>query len=314
MLTIFAIPKAFTGHIEVIQRNAIRSWTLLRPECEIILLGDDKGTEEVAREFGVRHIPHIALTEFGTPRVDSVFQEAERVAQNGLLCHVNADIILMSDFMRAVSHVATRRDRFLMSGQRWNVEIDQLIDFGSNWEQMLRSRVARGGRLGFRTGVDYWVFNRGLFGEIPPFGVGRTYYDQWFFYRARERKADLIDATPVVMDVHQNHDYSHHPEGVRGVYHGPEHVHNRGLTGGRSHLFIIKDRTHLLTERGLKPTVDAWRAWRLLRTALVLYPSLPLPVRLVLKGINLAIDVAGRISIRLGVTRPYEGPQSMPTS
>jgi len=37
MLTLFTIPKAFQGHTGVIQRNAIRSWTLLRPECEIIL-------------------------------------------------------------------------------------------------------------------------------------------------------------------------------------------------------------------------------------------------------------------------------------
>ena len=30
-LTIFAVPKPFEGHIDVIQRNAIRSWQRLRP-------------------------------------------------------------------------------------------------------------------------------------------------------------------------------------------------------------------------------------------------------------------------------------------
>jgi hypothetical protein len=49
MLTIFAIPKPFRGHIGVIQRNAICSWLELRQACEIILLGDDEGTAEGKR-------------------------------------------------------------------------------------------------------------------------------------------------------------------------------------------------------------------------------------------------------------------------
>ena len=53
MLTLFTIPKAFVGHIGDIQRNAIKSWTLLRPKCEVILLADDSGTSEVAEELGV---------------------------------------------------------------------------------------------------------------------------------------------------------------------------------------------------------------------------------------------------------------------
>jgi len=64
MLTIFATPKAFRGHIDVIQRNAIKSWTLLSINPEIILFGDDEGTPEVAREFGLQHIPAVARQRF----------------------------------------------------------------------------------------------------------------------------------------------------------------------------------------------------------------------------------------------------------
>ncbi len=67
MLTLFAIPKAFRGHINTIQRNAIKSWTLLNPKPEIILLGDDEGTAEVAQEFGLIHIPEVDRNEYGTP-------------------------------------------------------------------------------------------------------------------------------------------------------------------------------------------------------------------------------------------------------
>jgi len=40
-LTIFATPKAFRGHFDVIQRNAISSWTKLG--VDVILMGDDAG-------------------------------------------------------------------------------------------------------------------------------------------------------------------------------------------------------------------------------------------------------------------------------
>jgi len=307
LLTVFSLPKPFVGHFDVIQRNAIRSWTELRPTCEIILMGNEEGTRDVAREFGVRNLPEIAHNEFGTPRVDSIFEQAEEAARHPILCYVNADIILMNDFMGAVQQVANHQTKFMMSGQRWNLDVDNLLDFQPDWEDRLRSVVADQGQLYVRTGLDYFVYPRGLLGKIPPFAVGRTSYDQWLLYRARTLAAPLIDATPVVMCVHQNHDYSHHPEGSKGIWHGPEAKRNLELAGGRAHLFIIKDRTHVLTPRGSKRALDAWRIWRLLRTAQALYPSLPLPMRPILYSLNRAIDAVRALFVWSGFWTPPEG-------
>ena len=63
MLTIFTIPKAFNGHIDIIQRNAIKSWTLLEPKCQVILAGDDEGTDLAARDLGVEHIAKLTRNE-----------------------------------------------------------------------------------------------------------------------------------------------------------------------------------------------------------------------------------------------------------
>src|SRR5579863_2067444 len=73
MLTMFTTPKPFRGHIGVIQRNALKSWTLLHPDLEVILFGDDEGAAVVAGEFGLRHEPHVERNEFGTNRLDSMF-------------------------------------------------------------------------------------------------------------------------------------------------------------------------------------------------------------------------------------------------
>ena len=82
MLTIFSVPKAFKGHIDVIQRNAIRSWGMLHPDVEIILLGNDAGVAEAAQELGVRHERDVECNEFGTILVHSVFAKAQAMARH----------------------------------------------------------------------------------------------------------------------------------------------------------------------------------------------------------------------------------------
>ena len=169
MLTLCALPKPFTGHTGIIQRNAITSWTLLKPLPEIILFGDETGTSEICDEFGLKHIPDIKRNEFGTPLFSDLFDKAQHQARHHLLCYVNADIILISDFMSAVLRVSQWVDPFLMVGQRWDVDIIELWDFGRNdHEKELNLLIEKKGKLHPRTGIDYFVFPRGLYRSIPP--------------------------------------------------------------------------------------------------------------------------------------------------
>jgi hypothetical protein len=85
MLTLFTTAKAFTGHSEVIQRNALKSWTLLHPGIEIILFGDEEGAAEICRELGLRHEPHVDRNEFGTKRIDYIFRRAQEIARHDVL-------------------------------------------------------------------------------------------------------------------------------------------------------------------------------------------------------------------------------------
>ena len=87
MISIFAIPKPFQGHINIIQRNAIQSWIALNPKCEIILFGDDYGIADVAKEFNIRHVSEIKKNEFGTPILSSAFSSAQKLAKNNILMY-----------------------------------------------------------------------------------------------------------------------------------------------------------------------------------------------------------------------------------
>src|SRR3970040_3118602 len=99
LLTLSSAPKPFTNpHIAMIQRNAIKSWTLL-PDVEVILLGEETGLAEAAKELGVKHIPNVACNESGTPLISYMFQLARENSHSDILCIINADMILMPDFL-----------------------------------------------------------------------------------------------------------------------------------------------------------------------------------------------------------------------
>ena len=300
MLTLFAIPKAFTGHTGIIQRNAIRSWTLLRPRCEIILLGDDEGTSHVAKEFGVEHIAEIARNEFGTPLLNDMFASAERRASHKLLCFVNADIILTSELLRAAERVSAWQENFLMVGRRWDVAITEPWNFARpKWEMRLREYVLEHGRLRGEHAIDYFVFPKGLYDHVPPFAVGRPCYDSWLIYKPISKRYPVVDATNEIMATHQNHDHSHF--GIQGENYSLQEAlkldecqRNYKLLGGEFRRFGVTDASHVLTATGECRRKYLWWRFAVLKkqvkrkiTHEVLERTRPLRHRLGLRQSNL---------------------------
>ena len=263
MLTIFSIPKAFTGHIATIQLNAIQSWTLLKPDCEIVLCGDEIGIKEVATEFKVRHLPDIICNEYGTPLLNSAFDEVTKIAKYSYLCYVNADIILLDDFLAAVQKI--RFPEFLMVGKRHNIDLEKRWDFGQpEWCSRLRKLALSEGQIASHFFIDYFAFTptRSL-ERLPPFAVGRPRWDNWFVYHVRSLGMPVIDASGAVTAIHKNHDYSHIPDKnsssldtSEAQWEGPEARKNRELSAqsiGMVHQFTILDATHIMTSRWLLP-------------------------------------------------------------
>ena len=206
MITIFSIPKPFVGVYEIIQRNAIISWTKLRPKPEIILLGKDKGVEEFCKKLKLRHIPDINTTEYGTPLVNDYFEKAEKAAKTGIMAYLNADIILFPDFISSVKRAIRWKTRFMMAGERVNLDITGEIDFKGDWRKILLNKMKKNGEPHGFGGVDYFVYTKGLFSGMPDFAVGRPYYDCWMFWKARSEKVPILDTSKAVTCIHQNHE------------------------------------------------------------------------------------------------------------
>ncbi len=252
-LTIFAIPKAFEGHTGVIQENALKSWTRLEPRPEIILFGNDPGTAEVAGDLHLRHVPEVAVTDHGTPLVSDLFRRAEALASTDTLAYVNADIILTQDFLDAVSQVQERFPQFLMVGQRWDLDFTEPVDFADpDWQEALKGRVSREGVLHAVSALDYFVFSQGLWPEIPDLALGRTAWDNWLVAQPLEAEIPVVDATPAVLAVHQNHDYQHVQGGADAVWKGKEARHNQEIAWESPLLCYSSHATWELTPQGLK--------------------------------------------------------------
>lgn len=250
MLTIFSIPKAFSGHIGVIQRNAIRSWMRLEPRPEIVLLGNDAGTAEVAREFGLRHVAAIATNAHGTPLMSDMFRVAQAAASGELMCYVNADILLTQDFTAAIAAVSGKLGQFLMVSRRINVDVNVELEFAPGWKTAVLG-LARDGRVsGDHTAIDVFVFGKGMYAEIPEFAIGRLWFDQWLIKSAREQGIPVVDASRVAPVLHQNHDYNHVSGGEARVWRGEEAAENFRLYGGREHAYTLLSVTHELAEDG----------------------------------------------------------------
>lgn len=259
MFTLFTTGKPFTGHSGIIQRNALKSWTLLHPQVEVILFGDDEGASEICRELGLRHEPQVERNEFGTKRIDAIFRRAQEIARHELLCYSNCDMIYPAAFRTALETAEARFQKFLMVGRRWDTDVTTPLEFSSpHWERDLVALAHEKGSMQPGYSVDYFAFRRGLYERMPELVIGRVWWDHWLVWKARMESAAIVDATPAVTAVHQNHGYGYHPGGAEGVWTDEQAQRNWTNAGGRWHLFTIDDATHILDSNGIRRN---WKAF-----------------------------------------------------
>lgn len=274
-ITILAMPKPFEGHIGIIQRNAIKSWTKLQPKPEIFLFGDEKGTAEIATELRIGHLRNVQRSKLGTPLLNDLLKHARSVAKTPLLAYVNCDIILLQTFQDAVLSAHRQFSQFLAVAYRWEIDLRSEIDFADDGP--LRVDQLPSGRPGHHTAIDVFVFNRDMYVDVPPLALGRAWFDQWLIKNALLRGVPVVDMTKVARAIHQQHDYGHIAGGQRGAYAGEEARRNLEIYGGVQHAYTLLQATHeLLADRTIrisryrreKFAIQRW-LWRtfVLRTA-----------------------------------------------
>lgn len=182
-------------------------------DVEVLLLHEPgSNVAGVAREMELRAY-EIAVTPEGTPLLDSIFQTAFAHADTPLSCYINADIIVLGPLHRAAALCAQAFERFLMVGQRVDLDLagPKINMRDPGWRDRLHTQVERG-ILHAPCGIDYFATPGNVWGDIPPFALGRAAWDNWLVARALRTGVAVVDATADVSIVHQAHPV---PAGIR---------------------------------------------------------------------------------------------------
>ena len=262
-LTIFTTPKPFVNpHINIIQRNAIRNWTQFGEDVNVVMIGDEEGMAEVAAEYGVTHIKEVESNEKGIPYISSLFKIGREAFNSDVILYLNADILIFPDMIQAARDVAAQHEKFMVVGQRYDVDVTELVDFSEGWETRLREKMQTEGMLHKPTGSDYFLLSNNVMEDIPDFTVGRAGWDNWMIWKGVTEAWPTIDGTFAIDIVHQNHDY-HHLQGGQKHYTLPESRINEQKGGGTRNMYLVLDTNRELREgKVVWPHFSWMRFWR----------------------------------------------------
>ncbi len=257
MLTIFSAPKAFAGHVGIIQQNAIRSWLSLRPKPRVILFCTEAGTAEVLRDLDVDLVSEVETNSYGTPLVSDMFKQADALATSDVLAFVSADIILTHRTTEAARIATAWSPRFLLVAQRHDVDVRSLLDFDDQWEERWAAGAVDAGKLHSPGAIDLFLYRRGQYDHMPPFAIGRTSYDNWLLWNTVASRIPLIDATAFLTLIHQNHDYLHAQK--VDVWDGAEARENRKWVKHWSNFYSIAHATWTMSGDGKIGPAVGWK-------------------------------------------------------
>lgn len=261
-IAIFTLPKPFTDpHIDLIQRNAIRSWAALGSHVDLILMGNEDGIEKAAQDLGVQHYGDIRKNDQGTPLLSDAFRAAGELSAAEIIVYCNCDVILLNDLVASLECVQSSDavESFVAFGRRIDLDVKTEIDFSDQNEIIsLLDEVEKRGSLAPVVCKEYFAFTRDQFCDLPDFAVGRGNWDNWMLAHAKSIGLPVVDFSEMVKAVHQSHDYSHVRKSRLQVYvSGQEAKQNQKLAGGRN-VIGGSTGTWCLTANGLKKNRMSW--------------------------------------------------------
>ena len=177
MITIFSTPKNFENIFNIIQTNAIKSWRALSSDIEIIIFGDSEGSRQISKEVGAVYVPKVKSSANGVP----------------------------------ILPLHKKGRKFLMVGHRWDMDVNYDINFDDeNNKKVFWKKADKQSVQHACTGIDYFIYRKGTFNNLPDFAIGRPGYDNWMLWHSRRRFIKLIDASSEIKIIHQNHHFNFH--------------------------------------------------------------------------------------------------------
>ncbi|MPM44981.1 hypothetical protein SDC9_91666 [bioreactor metagenome] len=230
-MIIFTVPKPFKGEFDIIQNNAIDSWLMISPKPKIVLMGDEEGVSEIVRQKGLIHIKEIKKNKYGTPLLNDIFEKIQKEYKDEMFLYINTDIVLLDFPTDLMKTILNKFDKFLAIGKRYEMEIKSRMNGIEIKKKAKLSEIQQKSS----SWMDYFVFTSKVFEKIPPFALGRTFWDKWLVWDTIQKKIPVVDITNQLFAIHQSHSYAMNKKtNLKNVWAGEQALGNLKLAGGWS--------------------------------------------------------------------------------
>ena len=232
-LVIFTSFKPFVGDAAILQGRSLANWRLILPMAQIV----NFETKSAIVEDYPATINTVQLDEQGrVPSFGAMVKSLIDHTDADLFLYVNGDILFDKTILTALRSVPPYD--FLLTGQR--------IDRNEQGERCLHRP----------SGMDYFLFRRGMFANLPSVTMGRAYCDSALVADCLRRSIPVIDASFAVRVEHQYHYYGHIEGGRESVWNGADARQNLKDNGLRPFAPHCIDATQtLLSDGRIVPTI-----------------------------------------------------------
>ena len=247
----FTCPKPFVKEYRIIQINALKSWLCLNPPPNVIFLGKEPGSEKVVKKFKIKKkILNIKKNKYNTPIVNDIFKKVNQYYQFNQFdigVYINSDILILNSFQDLIVSLFSKFKNFLIIGRRHELKIDYYIS-KKNIKQILSEINLGKIPLKGSSWIDYFIFTPNIFNaeEIPPFALGKTFWDKWLINYILKKNIPVIDATKAIKALHQTHKYIN---GFEKTWLSQEAYINLKLTKGLKNTSLINESSFFIGDK-----------------------------------------------------------------
>ena len=247
MITLFSTHKNFTGIFDIIQTNALNNWRSISPDIQIIIIGNSKGSKEIASSINADYVPEVKCSPEGTPLLEDLFRIAQSRARNPIMIYVNADIILPKNFLDVVNILSMQSKKFMAVGHRWDLDVVKKINFNDEKEcKIFWSYANKKSKKHACTGIDYFIFRKSTFKILPSLAIGRFGWDNWLLWKVRSMRIPLIDLSNEIFAIHQEHSYCYDDfKSKSDILNSDDGKNNQEKTDGKT-LNLLDTNYHLV--------------------------------------------------------------------
>jgi len=146
--------------------------------------------------------------------VNDLFQRTLAYTEADFYCYINCDIIVLDDFCQTLKilyqkNVKNKTDSIFACGQRWDSDsISEVINFQEFSDEKILSIAKQTGRMHEPTGIDYFIFQKRTFSNMPDLLIARAVFDNLIVGHAvMNNNIDDYDVSSMCTVIHQNHKY-----------------------------------------------------------------------------------------------------------